>query len=203
MYSINVRLNIKRKVNEKFLKMRDKMKVIPNCISFIRIVLSLILFSIKPLSVAFYVIYIICGFSDMIDGFIARKTGTTSILGAKLDSIADMIMVVVLLVVLFPIINPSKKIIIWAIVIGIIRLTSMGVARIKYKTFASIHTYGNKISGLILFLFPMFLSFIHTDVLMYVICVLASISAIEELIIQLISSELQVNIPSLFRKKAL
>jgi len=178
------------------------MKVIPNCISFCRIALSLILIFIKPLSVAFYVIYIICGFSDMIDGFIARKMGTTSVFGEKLDSIADMIMVVVLLVVLFPIINPSYKIIIWTIVIGIIRLTAMGVALIKYKTFASLHTYGNKISGLILFLIPIFISFIYTDAVMYIICVMASISAIEELIIQLTSRELQVNITSLFSKGA-
>jgi len=178
------------------------MKVVPNCISFSRIVLSLVLIYIKPLSVAFYVIYIICGFSDMVDGFIARRMGTTSVLGERLDSIADMMMVVVLLVVLFPIINPSNKIIIWTIVIGIIRLTAMGVALIKYKTFASLHTYGNKISGLILFLLPIFISFIHTDVAMYIICVMASISAIEELIIQLTSSKLQVNIPSLFSKRA-
>lgn len=178
------------------------MKVIPNCISFSRIVFSLVLIYIKPLSVAFYVIYIICGFSDMVDGFIARKMGTTSVLGEKLDSIADMIMVVVLLVVFFPIINPSNKIIIWTIVIGIIRLTAMGVALIKYKTFASLHTYGNKISGLILFLLPIFISFIHTDVAMYIICVVASISATEELIIHLTSSEIQVNKPSLFSKRA-
>jgi len=178
------------------------MKVIPNCISFSRIGLSLILIFIKPLGVAFYAIYIICGFSDMIDGFIARKMGTTSAFGEKLDSIADMIMIVVLLFMLFPIINPSNKIIIWIIVISIIRLTVMGVALIKYKTFVSLHTYGNKISGLILFLFPIFISFIHTDVVIYLICIVASISAIEELIIQLTSRELKVNIPSLFSKGA-
>jgi len=55
------------------------MKTIPNCISFSRIIFSLILVFIKPLSVAFYAIYIICGLSDIMDGFIARKTGTTSI----------------------------------------------------------------------------------------------------------------------------
>lgn len=177
------------------------MRVIPNCISFSRIVLSLVLISVKPLSAAFYVIYIICGLSDMIDGFIARKTGTTSIIGEKLDSIADMIMIVVLLVILFPIINPSNKIIVWTVVIGIIRLTAMSAALIKYKTFASLHTYGNKITGLILFLLPIFISFIHTDVVMYIICSVASISAVEELIIQLTSSKLQANIPSLFSKR--
>lgn len=174
------------------------MKAIPNCISFSRMIFSLALIFVKPLSVAFYTIYIICGFSDIIDGFIARKTRTTSRLGAKLDSIADMIMIGILLFLLYPIINPKIEIIIWVILIGIIRLVAMIVALKKYKTFASIHTYGNKITGMILFLFPIVIPYIHTTVLMYIICVVANISAIEELIIQLTSGELQLNKQSIF-----
>ena len=176
------------------------MKAIPNCISFSRIILSLILIFVKPLSVAFYVIYVICGLSDIVDGLIARKLGTTSRLGAKLDSIADMIMVGVLLVVLYPIVSLATEIIIWIICIGIIRLASMVVALKKYKTFAILHTYGNKITGLVLFIFPLFLPYIHATMLMNIICVVASISAIEELIIQLTSSQLQLNKQSIFVK---
>ncbi|KZL91816.1 CDP-alcohol phosphatidyltransferase family protein [Clostridium magnum] len=176
------------------------MKAIPNCISFSRIFFSLILIFVKPLSVAFYAIYIICGFSDIMDGFIARKTGTTSGFGAKLDSMADMITDCVLLFVFYPIVNPATEIVIWIISIAIIRLASMVVALKKYKTFVSIHTYGNKITGIVLFIFPILLPYINTNVLMYIICVVASISGIEELIIQLTSSELQVNRQSIFTK---
>ena len=104
------------------------MKSIPNYISFSRIIFSLTLIFVKPLSVAFYTIYIICGLSDILDGFIARKTGTTSRLGAKLDSLADIIMIGILLFLLYPIINPKIEIIIWVILIGIIRLVAMIVA---------------------------------------------------------------------------
>ncbi len=176
------------------------MKLLPNCISFSRIIFSLILIYTKPLSLVFYVIYIICGFSDIIDGFIARKTGTASSLGAKIDSIADMIMAGVILFLIYPIANLTSKIVIWIILIGIIRLASMVVAMKKYKTFASIHTYGNKITGIGLFLFPMLLPYINTTVLMYIICVVASISAIEELIIQLTSSQLELNKRSILAK---
>ncbi|MHB8064422.1 MAG: CDP-alcohol phosphatidyltransferase family protein [Ruminiclostridium sp.] len=174
------------------------MKTIPNWISFSRVVFSLVLIFIKPLSVAFYAIYIICGLSDIMDGFIARKTGTTSRLGEKLDSIADLLMVGVLIVVLYPIIKPATQMVIWIISIGIVRIASMVVALKKYKTFAFLHTYGNKISGLVLFLFPILLPYIPTSVLIFIICVIASISAIEELIIQLTSSELQVNRKGIF-----
>ncbi|TCO70659.1 CDP-alcohol phosphatidyltransferase family protein [Marinisporobacter balticus] len=176
------------------------MKLLPNCISFSRIIFSLLLIYTKPLSLAFYLIYIICGLSDIIDGFIARKTGTTSSFGAKLDSIADMIMAGILLFLIYPITNFTNKIVIWIILIAIIRLTSMFIAMKKYKTFASIHTYGNKITGIVLFLFPILLPYINTTMLMYIICVVASISAIEELIIQLTSSQLELNKQSILVK---
>ncbi|MCB2299230.1 CDP-alcohol phosphatidyltransferase family protein [Clostridium tagluense] len=176
------------------------MKSIPNCISFSRIIFSLILIFVTPLSLAFYGIYIICGFSDIMDGFIARKTVTTSILGAKLDSMADMIMTGVLLFVLYPIVNPTTETVIWIISIAIIRLASMVIALKKYKTFASLHTYGNKITGIVLFIFPILLPYVHRTVLMYIICAVASISAIEELLIQLSSSQLNLNKQSIFEK---
>jgi CDP-diacylglycerol--glycerol-3-phosphate 3-phosphatidyltransferase len=155
---------------------------------------------VEPLSVEFYTIYIICGLSDMVDGFIARKTGTASRLGAKLDSIADLVMVVVLIIVLYPIVNLTIEIIIWIILIGITRLASMIVVIKKYKTFAILHTYGNKITGIVLFIFPILLTYIHTNAPIYIVCIIASISAIEELIIQLTSNQLQLNKQSIFIK---
>ena len=183
-----------------YFRSGDEMKAIPNCISISRIFFSLILIFVKPLSTVFYAIYIICGLTDIVDGFIARKTGTTSSLGARLDSMGDMVMVGVLLLVLYPIINPPTQIVIWTISIGIVRLASMAVALRRYKIFAGLHTYGNKITGVVLFIFPILLLYINTNVLMYIICVVASISAIEELIIQLTSSQLQLNIQSIFEK---
>lgn len=147
----------------------------------------------------FYVIYVVSGFSDIMDGFIARKTKTTSTLGSKLDSMADMIMIGVLLFILYPIVSPSTEIIFWIILIAIIRLASMSIALKKYKTFASIHTFANKLTGIILFVFPIMLPYVPTTILMYILCAIASISAIEELIIQLRSRKLQLNKQSIFK----
>lgn len=176
------------------------MKSIANYVSIARIFLALTLFLVKPLSIAFVAIYLVCGISDVFDGYIARKTGTTSKLGEKLDSIADFIMVVVLMIVIYPIINLTGYIIIWIIIIGIIRALSMMVVFVKYKTFGILHTYGNKITGLVLFALPISLSFVISNVFMYIICVVASISAIEELVIHLSSNELQINKKSIFSK---
>jgi len=176
------------------------MKSIANYISIARIFLALTLALTKPLSIAFFTIYLVCGISDFFDGYIARKTDTTSKLGEKLDSVADLIMIVVLMIVLYPIINLTVQIIVWIVIIGIIRAVSMMVVFVKYKTFGILHTYGNKITGVVLFAFPLSLAFVQPDVLMYIICVVASISAIEELSIHLSSNELLANKKSIFAK---
>jgi phosphatidylglycerophosphate synthase len=175
-------------------------KSIANYISIARIFLALTLILTKPLSTTFFVIYLFCGISDIFDGYIARKTGTTSRFGDKLDSFADLILVVVLMVVLYPIINPDIKIIVWIVIIGVIRAISMTVVFSKYKTFEILHTYGNKITGLALFAFPLLLAFFQSGVLMYIICVVASISSIEELFIYLSSDELRTDKKSIFAK---
>ena len=60
-----------------------------NIITACRIVCSAVLLFLPALSPAFYTVYLIGGFTDMIDGTIARKMGTESAFGAKLDSAAD------------------------------------------------------------------------------------------------------------------
>jgi CDP-diacylglycerol---glycerol-3-phosphate 3-phosphatidyltransferase len=174
------------------------MKRIPNALSLGRIFFSLSLFFIQPLSVSFYVIYILCGISDMLDGFIARKLDAMSDLGARLDSIADLVMIIVLLIVLYPMINPSGWILGWMILIGAVRFASMFVAKKKFKTFAFLHTFSNKLTGLALFLFPLFLLFIPKSCVLWSVCGLASLSAIEELGIQLSSQELNLDRKSIF-----
>ena len=42
-------------------------------------------------SVRFLAVYTIAGLTDVLDGWLARKTGTASPFGARLDSIADLL----------------------------------------------------------------------------------------------------------------
>lgn len=173
------------------------MNSIANFISIARIVLVLAIIFVRPLSIEFYVIYFVCGISDMLDGYIARKTGTESKFGQKLDSAADLIMVAVLIIVLYPIIDIPVKISYWIVGIILTRVASMITVFAKYKTFGILHTLGNKITGLMLFLFPLI---IQSNVLIYILCIIGSISAIEEFLIHLISKELDANRRSIFYK---
>lgn len=77
------------------------MKQVPNIISLFRMFLSLGLLGLAPLSPAFYWAFSLCGLSDMIDGFLARKIGAVSELGSKLDSASDLIFTLVMLWILF------------------------------------------------------------------------------------------------------
>ncbi|MDD6071017.1 MAG: CDP-alcohol phosphatidyltransferase family protein [Clostridiales bacterium] len=65
-----------------------------NIITSSRILCSVVLFFFPAFSTAFYVLYGIAGFTDMIDGTVARKTGTVSEFGSRLDTIADFVFVI-------------------------------------------------------------------------------------------------------------
>ena len=64
-----------------------------NFITSLRIICSIALLLCPALSPVFYALYISAGFTDMIDGTIARKTNTVSEFGSKLDTVADFIFV--------------------------------------------------------------------------------------------------------------
>lgn len=179
----------------------DAMNSLANNISILRIILTFVLLWIRPLSPLFYVVYIAAGVSDILDGYIARRTNTASETGEKLDSAADLILIVVLISVLYPVIRPDVPVLIWTVCIGLIRTASIILAGIKYRTFGSIHTYANKLTGLLLFLAPLLLGVIHREFLFYGICLIATVSALEELLLHLVSRELQANRKSIFSKR--
>ena len=80
-------------------------KHIANIVTGCRALGSVLLLFFPAFSVEFYIIYIICGFSDMIDGTIARKTNSTSELGAKIDTVADLAFITASLIKILPTFN--------------------------------------------------------------------------------------------------
>ena len=177
------------------------MKNVPNILSVLRILLSAILFFLKPFSLLFWIVYFTCGFSDIIDGYIARKTNSTSRLGTILDSIADIVFFSAAMVVFLPAISIPREILVWIALIAFIKIVSLVVAYYKYRTFAILHTYTNKATGFLLFCFPFLYNSIDINILGCVICFIAGIAAIEELIIHITSRKLSRNIKGLFSKQ--
>ena len=156
------------------------MKNIPNYISISRIIMSIALLFLKTFSITFYIIYIYCGLSDMLDGFLARKYKITSQFGAKIDSIADMIFVFVSVLKIIPFIKISIIIYIWIIIIVLIKIFNIIFGYIKYKKLTLLHTVANKFTGFLLFILTLIIEFIDIKIIATLICGIAIFSAIQE-----------------------
>ena len=155
-------------------------KHIANILTGFRMFGSILLLFSPAFSVAFYIIYLFCGFSDMIDGTIARKTNSTSKFGSQLDTIADLIFVIVSLLKLLPAIHVPEWLWIWCGMIAIIKIGNIIWGYVSKKQFMSLHTIMNKATGLLLFLLPLTISFMELKYTAIVVCSLATLSAIQE-----------------------
>lgn len=176
------------------------MKNVANIISISRIILLFGLFFTFNNIIVFISIYLICGFTDILDGYIARKTNTQSVLGSKLDSFADLILFLVITTSI--IIYLGEKILVFipgVIITFVIRIMNMGVVAYKYHCFGILHTWGNKLTGLLLFTAPLFIMFNKIQ-LLWIIVLVAVLSSIEELIIHLTSSKLELDRKSIFKQ---
>ena len=152
------------------------------------------------MSIPFFIIYTLGGITDIIDGLLARKYNYASHVGAVLDSIADFIFLAVTIFLFLPVLKLPIGIWLWILGIACIRLQSVGVGLGKYKKFVMIHTYLNKATGLLLFLFPFFYGMLSLVPTAVILCTIATVSALEELIINILSSELDPDKKSIFQK---
>ena len=156
-------------------------KHIANILTGCRIFGSILLLFFSPFSVGFYVIYLLCGFSDMIDGTIARKTKSTSKFGSQLDTIADLIFVSFSLFRLLPAIQLPPWLWMWGGVIAIINTSNIIWGYVSKKQFISLHTIMNKVTGLLLFLLPLTIPFGKLNYIAIAVCSsIATLSAIQE-----------------------
>ena len=151
-----------------------------NTITGIRIVLSIALLFCPILSPTFYVLYIAAGFSDMIDGAVARKTGTVSKFGTKLDTVADIVFVAVCLIKLLPVMHVPVWLYIWIAIIASIKVMNIAARYIRQKEFISVHSMINKVIGGLLFIFPLMPAFVDIRYSAAIVCVVATAAAIQE-----------------------
>ena len=106
----------------------------------------------SPTRAAFWVIYGLCGISDMVDGYLARRLHAESKAGAVLDSVADLCFVACSAIKLLPVLQIPSWLWIWAGVIVLIKLVNQVSALAAYKRLCFPHTGANKLTGLLLFL---------------------------------------------------
>ena len=151
-----------------------------NIITCIRIVLSAALLFSPALSPVFWALYFAAGFSDIIDGAAARKTGTVSELGSRLDTIADIVFTAVCLIRLLPVLEIPAWLYTWIAVIAVIKLLNIAAGYLKQKRFPAVHSGINKVTGGLLFLFPLTLTWIDLKYSAAAVCTVAAIAAVHE-----------------------
>ena len=154
--------------------------MIANVITIFRIAASIVLLFCPVFSPAFYAFYIAAGLSDMLDGFVARKTDTVSKLGARLDTIADFVLVVVCLIKLLPVMSIPVWLFVWIGMIALIKAVNIVSGFAVQKKFVAVHSVMNKATGVLLFLLPLTIPTVPLKYSAIVVCAAATFAAIQE-----------------------
>lgn len=125
-------------------------------------------------------VYLLCGFTDMIDGTIARKAKSVTAFSSALDSVADFVFVVAALIKLLPTLN--IPILLWSciFVIALVKIINLTLGFLQNRRLTFEHTAMNKLTGFLLFVLPLTLSFIDLKYSANVVCTIAACSAIQE-----------------------
>ena len=151
-----------------------------NVLTIGRIALSIALLIPATFSPAFFALYVLAGATDMLDGYIARRTGTESELGAKLDSIADLILVVVCLVKILPAIAVPTWLWIWAAAIVLVKAANAVSGFVVEKRLVMPHTMANKVAGFVVFLVPFAIPLFGITAPAIIACATATFAAVQE-----------------------
>ena len=128
------------------------MTQLPNIISTLRITGSVGLLLCDVTSVAYWIIYSLCGFSDIADGWLARKLKCVTKMGALMDSMADICFVACCGWKLLPIFELPQWLWLWVGVIVAIKVVNQLSALVMYGRCCFPHTTANKITGFLVFI---------------------------------------------------
>ena len=140
-------------------------------------------------------------FTDLIDGYLARKYKVTSVFGARLDSIGDDLTVLVALlglVMMKPDFIVEQK---WVfITIGILFVVQTSFALIRYKKITSFHTYLAKAAALLQGVFLLMVFFFKEPnmFLFYSAAIVTMVELVEETMLVYLLPQWTTNIKGLF-----
>ena len=154
------------------------MKQIPNHLSASRIVLCLPLLLVDAMTLPFWVLYVIAGMTDVLDGFLARRWGVESKFGARLDSWADFVFVIAVGYKLFPWLKLPAALWMMIGLIALVKASNAVSAIIRHSQFP--HTKANKLTGFLLFIGMMTIGQPYFVPIAWVIACIALFAAIQE-----------------------
>ena len=140
-------------------------------------------------------------FTDLIDGYLARKFKVTSILGTRLDSIGDDLTVLVGLIALFVLkLEFIKQHMIIFIVLLVLFFVQITYGFIRYKKMTSFHTYLAKTAALLQGVFLILVLFTEEPslILFYVSAIVTMLELTEEIILIRLLPKWQANVKGIY-----
>ena len=154
--------------------------MIANIITGFRVLISIALLFCPVFSPVFYVLYLIAGLSDMIDGTIARRMNTVSEFGARFDTAADFVFVVVCLIKFLPVISIPAWLYVWIVLIALIKIIIIISGYVVQKKLVAVHSVMNKMTGVLLSILPLTFLIVPLKYLAIPVCAVATFAAVQE-----------------------
>lgn len=150
-------------------------------------------------SAAFLIVYTLCGVTDALDGYLARRSGTASTFGARLDSAADLLFYSVMLIKMFPLMLKKLPLSVWKLLAATLLLHAIIylTAALRYRRFAATHTWLNKATGLMVFLVPYMLPQTFGVGYSAAACIVSLVAGTEELALYLLSPVYRTDVRSI------
>ena len=159
---------------------RDRGKLTVNILSVSRIVLCLPLLLVDAMTVPFWVLYVIGGLTDILDGFLARRWGVESKFGDRLDSLADFVFVLAVGFKLFPLLKLPTALWMMIVLIALVKIVNAISAYIVKHKMVFLHTKANKLTGFLLFIGMMAIGQSYFVPVAWMIACFALFAAIQE-----------------------
>ena len=152
----------------------------PNILSASRIVLCLPLLLVDAMTVPFWVLYLIAGVTDMLDGFLARRWGVESKFGARLDSVADFVFVLAAGYKLFTWLKLPTALWMMIGLIALVKIVNAVSSYVVNHRIVFLHTKANKVTGFLLFIGVMNIGQSYFIPVAWMIACIALFAALQE-----------------------
>jgi CDP-diacylglycerol--glycerol-3-phosphate 3-phosphatidyltransferase len=174
---------------------------LPNSVSFIRILIApvLIYMALHNMQIWFVVLLLFSGFTDVLDGFLARRLNQITELGSHLDSWGDFTIYSTMAIcawILWPQIVLQEAIY-FLIILGSFCIPVI-VGLIKFGTLTGYHTWSVKLAVAITFLGYILLFSGITEWPFRVASVLCLYAGLEEILITLVLKQQRMDVRSLW-----
>lgn len=145
-------------------------------LSVLRMSASFLLFAFDPTSATYIAMVAVIGLTDVFDGAVARRFGSTS-KGSVIDSVADAVFFVCLLLSFIPAVRWELWMIVWMAIIAVLKISVMATS----DKAEGLHTVSAKVTGAIIAVVPLMSAIVTAETAVLVACTVATTAAVIEL----------------------